>query len=118
MGFDFRTPWCETGASVFGADVPAWSPVLVLLPILQTDTSFLASLSTTMLLLDQHDPKSTRQVVVGSVGRVLCMKTKLEADRRLVSLPGCAVVTLPSLVACGHCPPVVPWIQPGFPSPV
>lgn len=51
-----------------------------------------------MFLLDQRDPKSTRHVLVGSVGRVFCMQTKLVADRRLVRHnPGCAVVTLPSL---------------------
>lgn len=70
-----------------------------------------------MLLLDQRDPKSTRQVVAGSVGRVFCMKTKLVADRRLVSLSGCAGVTLSSLVAFGHCPHVVPWTPAWLSSP-
>lgn len=88
---------------VFGADVPAWSPVLAVTPSPKHIPD------TTMFILDQHDPKSTRQAVVGSVGRVFCMKTKLVADRRLVSLPGCAVVTLSSLGARGHCPHVVPW---------
>lgn len=54
-----------------------------------------------MFLLDQHGPKSTRQVAVGSVGRAFCLRTKLVADRRLVSFLGCAVVTLWLSSPCG-----------------